>query len=157
MLDAAAKISGGDEFWVNDQYVVNVRRQQPEGMPELVHISIRNKDRSARHDWRDFQRIKNDIVGPEEEAFELYPAESRLVDTSNQYHIWCFVGVRFESVGYKERLVSQDGDEIGAVQRRWPDSDAPPDLRYISHQDIVDAANQKGEPEDASLSRNHGK
>jgi len=28
------------------------------------------------------------IVGEEHEAFEVYPAESRLVDTANQYHLW---------------------------------------------------------------------
>ena len=28
--------------------------------------------------------IKNLIVGPEHEGFEIYPAESRLVDTANQ-------------------------------------------------------------------------
>jgi hypothetical protein len=36
------------------------------------------------HDWRDLQRIKNQLVGPECEAVELYPAESRKVDTANQ-------------------------------------------------------------------------
>ena len=47
-------------------------------------------DQSAHHDWRDFQRIKNDIVGPEYEAVELYPAESRLLDPSNRFYLWCF-------------------------------------------------------------------
>jgi hypothetical protein len=42
-------------------------------------------DGQAIHDWRELQRIKNEIVGDEIEAVELYPAESRLLDTANWY------------------------------------------------------------------------
>ena len=56
------------------------------------------------HDWRELQQIKNAICGEEIEAVELYPA-SRLVDTSNQYHLWALpAGKRFP-FGYKERLL----------------------------------------------------
>lgn len=52
------------------------------------HLSIKplSKERVSR--WRDYQRIKNELVGPEHEAVELFPAESRLVDTADQYHLW---------------------------------------------------------------------
>src|SRR5438034_10689879 len=30
--------------------------------------------------WRDLQRIKNELMGPEREAVEVFPAESRLHD-----------------------------------------------------------------------------
>ena len=33
-------------------------------------------DGTARHDWRDFQAIKNQLAGPECEAFELVPRGS---------------------------------------------------------------------------------
>jgi hypothetical protein len=73
----------------NNRYHVFVRFTQPEGVPyRVVHLSIKNNDRSARRDWRDFQRIKNEIVGPEREMVELYPRESGKVDLSNQYHLW---------------------------------------------------------------------
>lgn len=55
------------------------------------HLSIKRKDRRAVHDWRKLQKIKNAIVGPEFEAVELYPAESRLVDGANQYHLFVLV------------------------------------------------------------------
>ena len=88
----------------------------------MIHLSIRNADRSARHDWRDFQRIKNQLAGPEWEAVEIYPAESRLVDAANQYHLWCF---QFTfGIGFARRLVLRQaqGDIAfphakGAVQR----------------------------------------
>lgn len=55
---------------------------------DILHLSIKRLDREPIHDWRDLQRIKNELVGPECEAVEVYPAESRLVDTANQYHLW---------------------------------------------------------------------
>lgn len=79
------------EVWVNDEYQVSVRRfpnERRENGPGLVHLSIRRLDRAACRDWRDFQQIKNQLVGPECEGVELYPAESRVVDTANQFHCW---------------------------------------------------------------------
>lgn len=78
------------QIWMNDQYQVSVRRMQSDtkGEPDLVHLSIKRIDRDPIRDWRDMQAIKNQLVGPECEGVELYPAQSRLVDTSNQYHIW---------------------------------------------------------------------
>ena len=70
-----------------------------------VHLTIRSVDGSTRHDWRDFQRIKNELVDPEAEAVELFPAESRLVDTANHYHVWVFPTYRFP-FGMQVREVS---------------------------------------------------
>jgi hypothetical protein len=74
----------------NNRYHVFVRRVRnpQDGGPDIIHLSIRDNERTAKHDWRDFQRIKNEIVGPEYELVELYPRESHLVDSSNQYHLW---------------------------------------------------------------------
>jgi len=134
------------EVWKNSRYTVDVRRQfgTLDSKPTcLIHLSIKANDRTAQHDWRDFQRIKNEIVGEEEEAFELFPAESRLVDTSNQYHLWCFQGVRMP-VGFSIRLVSDKGDPIGAVQRPWEEGARPEDAkRYISTAEIVEAMRQE--------------
>lgn len=82
------------EYWRNDLYQVSLRRC-PAGYfaidIEMIHLNIRRIDgRPIFRDWRHFQRIKNELVGPEVEAVELYPAESRLSDTSNKYHLFCF-------------------------------------------------------------------
>lgn len=83
-----------DKIWRNSRYQVLVRKAGPEskgdGWPDTVHLSIKRLDREPIHDWRDLQRIKNELVGPEHEALELYPAESRVQDGANQYHLWCF-------------------------------------------------------------------
>jgi hypothetical protein len=72
------------------------------------------------------QRIKNEILGPEEEAMELYPTESRLMDTANQYHLWCFLGMR-APFGYEsERIVMEQSGEVGGKQRSFEEK--PDDL-----------------------------
>jgi hypothetical protein len=72
------------ELWANDLYQVEVERRPD----EMVRMNIRRRDGYVGRDWRHLQQIKNEIVGPECEAIELYPAESRLVDTSNKYTLW---------------------------------------------------------------------
>lgn len=100
----------------NNRYQV-VRREYSDGpFGPYVHLTIRNADGSARHDWRDFQRIKNELVGEETEAIELYPAESRLVDTANHYHLWVFRDYRFP-LGMEQRDVSEGGPGISQRAR----------------------------------------
>ena len=84
------------EVWLNDTYQVNVYdlSDQYEGFP-VKWLSIKRLDKEPCRDWRDFQEIKNQLVGPECEGIELYPAESRLADTSNQYHLWCIADPRY--------------------------------------------------------------
>lgn len=72
---------------MNNKYVVCIRKLS-NGETELIHLSIKRRNREALPDWRDFQEIKNDLVGRECEGVELYPAESRKVDGANQFHIW---------------------------------------------------------------------
>lgn len=110
------------ELWKNNRYQVlkRVAGEGPDGT--CWHLSIKRLDKGPIHDWRDLQRIKNELVDPEAEAVELYPAESRLVDTANQYHLWTMpVGVHFP-FGFQERLVAAESSG-GAVQRPF---DEPP-------------------------------
>ncbi len=112
--------------WANSAYIVIVRTLEPKsqasesgeekGMGTLIWLSIRRQENDAVHDWRHLQRIKNELAGPETEAVELYPAESRLVDGANQYHLWCFPGFRFP-FGFNERHVADHPGLPGACQR----------------------------------------
>jgi len=64
------------------------------------------------------QEIKNQICGCEAEGVELYPAESRLVDQANQYHIWVLNGAMWP-VGWATRVVDyDDADDLGGKQRK---------------------------------------
>jgi hypothetical protein len=114
------------ESWINGTYVCHVQElPATASRPGMLHLSIRRADRAAVCDWRDLQRIKNDICGPESEGAQLFPAESRLVDSSNQYHIWVFAdGIRFP-FGYSHRDVQAHDPDGLAKQRDWADGDVP--------------------------------
>lgn len=109
------------ECWVNDIYNVVVRRWSTDPVfgtsAGMIQIGIHTHNGTARHDWREFQGIKNQIAGPECEAFELYPAESRLLDPSNYYTLWCFPGLRRIKVGVNESRRVLDASEALAPQR----------------------------------------
>lgn len=109
--------------WCNDIYVVAVRVDEDDRVfgtrGGMIRLGISSLDGSARHDWRDFQAIKNQLAGPECEAFELYPAESRLLDPSNYYTLWCFPGLKRLKVGVEEREV-RDAEVALAPQRAFP-------------------------------------
>ena len=109
------------ECWVNNFYEVWVYRKK--NADSLVHnpiykgkctyITIKRKDKKAVHDWRHFQQIKNELVGNEVEAIEIYPKESRLHDTVNQYHLFCLpLGTTFK-FGWQERNVDYTPREGG--------------------------------------------
>ena len=101
--------------------------QARRGWPKMVHLSIKRNDRQSIHDWRDLQRIKNELFGPEYEAIELYPAESRLVDEANQYHLWVIAdeSVKFP-FGFADRIVAEKPG-LGAVQRPFEPGMKPAD------------------------------
>ena len=67
----------------NDQYTVLIGQ-----VPPLVRLTIIRHDSAPVRSWRDLQTIKNTFIGSECEAVEVFPAESRLLDTANEYHLW---------------------------------------------------------------------
>lgn len=74
--------------YMNDKYFVLVEEgTTPLGIG-FSHLSIRRLDRKCIHDWRELQEIKNLICSPIREAIEIYPAQDRVVDTANQFHLW---------------------------------------------------------------------
>ena len=109
-----------DLVFLNDVYQVNVdfntHRESPIGLA-VTHLSIKRIDKEPIHDWRDLQEIKNLILGTEVEAIELYPAESRRVDSANQYHLWCLPEGNFFPVGWMERFVQDETEGTNTKQR----------------------------------------
>jgi len=87
-----------------------------------VRISISALDNSARHDWREFQQIKNELVGEEWEAVELYPAESRLKDPSNRFYLWCFPKGELKIGWFDHRVIARSSESI-APQRAFHDEE----------------------------------
>jgi len=107
----------GEKIYLNGEYQVN-ERLLPDGWKWL---SFKRYDKDVIQDWRIKQEIKNLMCGEECEALELYPAESRLVDSSNQFHLFVMPkGDRFP-FGYGERLVVKGHNDYngkgGSIQR----------------------------------------
>jgi len=99
--------------YVNDTYRVRIRT-----MPPYIHIAIGRHDGQPCMSWRDFQRIKNELVGPEYEAVELFPAESRLLDSANEYHLYAVADARYRfPFGFEKRFVMDDSIVSGARGR----------------------------------------
>ncbi len=114
-----------DEVWVNDEYQVFVtfipREDGPGSKDGMVHLSIKRNDKRPVQDWREKQAIKNEVVGPEREAIELYPAESRLVDEADQAHLWVFPVGDPLPIGFQQRRVQTDEErraELAKVSTR---------------------------------------
>lgn len=119
-MEAAKKMyheEAGLPCWRNDLYVVTVR--EVEG--GYTHLSIRRDDRAPCRDWRHFQQIKNQLCGPEREGLELYPAESRVVDGANQYHLWVLPSGMRIPCGYNVGLRDYDGDPDLPLKQRGKD------------------------------------
>lgn len=76
----------GKQIFYNDLYIVRICHRDE----DFVHLSIIPVDGSPRHDWREFQEIKNQLAGKEWEGLELFPAESRLIDHCNSYNLFCY-------------------------------------------------------------------
>ena len=78
-----------------------------------VNISFKRHDRGTDIPWQHKQWSKNDILGEEWEAVELFPAESRLLNTANQYHLW---GEPKIPVGFPVRYVTDETHDTKAKQ-----------------------------------------
>jgi hypothetical protein len=108
---------------MNELYQVTVNKTPDHGFAGMLvwHLSIKRLDKEPIFDWRDIQAIKNQLCGPEIEAVQLFPSEHRLVDTSNQYHIYAFMKLgkarapRFP-LGWTVRSTTDDPGS-GAKQR----------------------------------------
>lgn len=119
-LQSYEALRQNDKIFINNLYQVNIRKQRPmyPEWPDMLHLSIKRRDKKPIHDWRHLQRIKNELLGPEYEAIELYPKESRLVDSANQYHLWVFFDEKFTlNVGFNDGRFVKDVSAGGVVQR----------------------------------------
>jgi hypothetical protein len=116
------------KWYANSIYVVRaIALRAPAPFGVVLCLTVRTHDHQPRHDWRELQRIKNEIAGDTTEAVEVYPSEDRVVDNSNYYHLFCFPSLATEDgylpFGFTERIVAEGS--TGASRQR----DFRPELR----------------------------
>lgn len=122
---AGADPVGDSPCFLNSRYQVTLQ----DYASGWTHLSIIRRDREAVHDWRDLQRIKNELCHPEREAVELFPAESRLVDSNNQFHLWVAPPGVTLPIGYMERDIS---DRPFGAHKQRPFEQPPDDLNAVA-------------------------
>lgn len=122
LVERLVQAAAAPQVFLNNLYRVQVRREPP-----IVHLTITRLDGQPCKNWRHFQQIKNDIVGPEFEAVELFPAESRLVDMDNEYHLWVNADAAFRfPFGYERRHVMNKPVEYrGRAGQGHPSNSVP--------------------------------
>lgn len=116
------------ELHVNDIYTVTVAdavqaqmvyAKRDTGWPAMWYLSIKRNDKEVIWDWRELQEIKNLLCGESNEGMQLFPAESRVVDTANQYHLFVIKQPNmFIPVGFPTRMVT-DVPVLNAKQRTF--------------------------------------
>ncbi|MDK8188990.1 hypothetical protein QP794_02675 [Paenibacillus sp. UMB7766-LJ446] len=68
------------------QYAVMTRPVATE-WGQLIHACIRNVE-GTDIPWAEKQRIKDELLGRDRTAIEVFPAATELVDEANMYHLW---------------------------------------------------------------------
>jgi len=113
-----------DVVYLSEHYQVAINKQLRHGFAgsTIWWLSIKRIDKQPIMDWRDLQAIKSQLCGAEAEAIQLFPAESRVVDTSNQYHLYVFMkGTRGKfprlPIGFDDGQISDHEDDTPWKQR----------------------------------------
>ena len=126
-LDEANKLLDEEEakclFFINRLYQVSMTRTLVDWFgveKDIVQLCIRRRDGAMVWDWRHFQQIKNELCGEEVEALQLFPAESRKVDTSNKWHLWVVADGTRMPFGWQHRDVQDDihGKSVAGLRQR---------------------------------------
>ena len=115
----------GGTTYLNERYQVIVTDCGP-----IIHLSIKhllNGPLNYLQDWRDYQRIKDELCGPQREAVQIFPAADRLVDGANQFHLWVLKEGRFP-FGFDTRLLSEGDLGINVTQRPFDPDNRPDDV-----------------------------
>lgn len=78
-----------DKALKNNKYIVQIFYKNRGMFGKFFDkYMIRRSDSEPVKDWHDIQRIKNEIIGEDREAFQIFPKQKELVDVANLYWLW---------------------------------------------------------------------
>lgn len=66
---------------------VQVSRFQHLVYGDCIHLWIRRHDNKPMG-WTELQRIKNEILGHDAVAVQVFPKQADVIDRANMYHLW---------------------------------------------------------------------
>ncbi len=64
-----------------------------EKVGDIEHWRITRYDNKPTHNFMDLWQIKNDLIGKNKVAIEIYPTEKSFKNSSNTYHLWIWKGI----------------------------------------------------------------
>lgn len=76
-----------DRAYYNDFYSVQVYKV-PTDLGQVLHLIVRGQINNQEPGWRDMQRIKDELIGTEYEAVQVYPKQADIVDQADVYDLW---------------------------------------------------------------------
>jgi hypothetical protein len=74
--------------YVNNRYSVQLSAVRTEQFGEVLHLWIRRHVNKPARSWTDLMRIKDELIGEERVAIEVYPAAEDVVDQAHMTHLW---------------------------------------------------------------------
>lgn len=78
-----------NQVWRNNHHSVQVYRSERMILGILMDKwMIRRNDSEPIKYWHEIQNIKNEVIGEEQQAIQVFPKASELVDVANMY--WLF-------------------------------------------------------------------
>jgi hypothetical protein len=77
-------------LFANNVYFVYWHDVDLPHLGRTVRLGCLRRDGSRVHRWADLQRIKDEILGPDARAVEIYPPRGQLLDDVNMYHLWAW-------------------------------------------------------------------
>lgn len=109
----------GGQIWKSTAYQAIVTDIGDTGW---TWLSIKKLGKGTIRKWRELQRIKTALVGPDRDAVELFPAEWRHVDSANQYHLWVLPEGSNFPFGFGERAVVYGDEDAEVLRQRMRDA-----------------------------------
>lgn len=74
--------------YLNSTYSVQVMRDTRKPVGMVTPVGIRRHDQQPITNWNILQRIKDEVIGPDCVAVQVFPAKSDIVDSANMYWLW---------------------------------------------------------------------
>jgi len=78
-------LSGVTRWWITKDLKYDIKFDKING---FKHLRIKRIDNKPIRNYKDMQKIKNDLLGEGVTAIEVFPAVLDEIDNSNTYHLW---------------------------------------------------------------------
>ena len=85
--DRVLGLNWREDCYLNNRYSVQISDQET-SWGTVVHLWICRHDATQPRAWMDLQRIKNELIGEDRIAVEVFPAENNFKNSANMAHLW---------------------------------------------------------------------